>query len=101
MSESFNIVRESFKGPFVGRIIEGFPYPAKDCRYCYSQLILEQAVHVQGQEEVYKALFFCHNDDCPAYNEPARKQYAKVYYSCDEAFDRLEMLRIMANQKTR
>jgi len=101
MTESFNVVREAFKGKYVTRLIDGFPYLIKSCRFCKQELLLIEAVHIQGQEEIYKTLYFCENDDCPAYDEPARKQYAKVYYSCEDAYERLETLRIMKAPKVK
>lgn len=92
-------VKDAFTRNFIPRVIEGFPYPQRKCRYCDSVLRLDDAVHVYSQEEVYKALYFCEFDRCPAFDEPAGKQYARVYYSCEEALKRLEPVRIWKNVK--
>jgi len=44
-------------------------------------------------------LFICMNDKCEAFDEPARKAYAKVYYSSEQAYDQLELHRIFYDRK--
>lgn len=92
-------VKNAFLGEFIPRMIEGFPYPERKCRFCSEYLRLDDAVHIYGAEEVYKALYFCEADKCPAYDEPAGKQYARVYYSCEEALKKLEPVRIWKHVK--
>lgn len=70
----------------LNRIIPGFPYVERFCPYCERLLDLENAIHLPGQEEVYKAVFMCHNTNCGAFDEEARKAYVKVYYSGNLAF---------------
>ena len=48
-----------------------------------------KAAHLEEQLQ-YKAVFFCLNKECGAYDEPARKCYALVYYSSPEAQRMLE-----------
>jgi hypothetical protein len=74
-------LRNFFRGDSLGRIIKNFPYPERFCPFCDQPLKMVDAVHVQDQPETYKALYICLNDKCGAYDEPARKAYAMVYYS--------------------
>lgn len=88
-----------FRGNLFGKIITGFPYPEKPCAYCNKKCTLVDAIHVTESPEVYKALYVCMNDKCEAFDEPARKAYAKVYYSSEEAYEKLELHRIWYDRK--
>lgn len=80
------------------RII-GFPYVERTCRYCEQTCELVKVIHLQDTPEHYKALFLCENPRCECYDEEARSQYARVYYSSDEAFRALELHRIWHDVK--
>ena len=67
-----------------------FSYSTKYCAYCERELVLMNALHVVEEPYVFKALYYCWNRHCGAFDEQARKTYAKVYYSCNEAFWLLE-----------
>ena len=88
-------IKDFFRGNLLSNVIKGFPYPAKKCPFCKGELQVVEAIHIKGQEEVFKALFICFNEKCGAYNEEASKAYVKVYYSCPEAWDKLESQRIV------
>ena len=90
---------EFFRGELIGRIIPNFPYPDKYCTYCNRKCQLVDAIHMVSDPASYKALYICKNDKCEAFDEPARKAYAKVYYSTQEAYDNLEIHRIWYNRK--
>lgn len=87
-------IAEHFNQGGMGRIIPGFPYPRRFCSYCEQDLELQSAIHVQGEEHYYKALYYCTNENCGAYDEEAGMTYARVYYSDQEAFKRLETQKI-------
>lgn len=70
----------------IGRVIPDFPYPEKECPYCYQKLTVVNAIHYEDKYH-YKALYLDPNPICPIYDEGARKAYAKVYYSSQEAFE--------------
>lgn len=88
-----------FRGQLIGKIISGFPYPKKYCKYCNKECRLVDAIHMTESPEIYKALYICENDSCEAFDEPARKAYARVYYSSEEAYQKLEVHRIWHHQK--
>lgn len=69
-----------------GRIIEDFPYPTKTCPYCNSILKIVNAVHYDPDKYQYKALYLDANPNCPVYDEGARKAYARIYYSSEDAY---------------
>jgi len=94
-------VEAAFNDQYIPRIIDKFPYPEKHCRFCTQELMLKSAVHIFDGEEIYKALYVCIFDHCPAYDEPAKKQYIKVYYSSEEALKKLEPYRIWNAVKKR
>ena len=75
-------------------IIKDFPYVERFCPYCDLPCTLTDAVHLQATPEHYKALFICNNPQCGAYDEEARKAYARVYYSSEDAYHALELHRI-------
>lgn len=77
------------------RIIPGFPYAERFCPYCDLPCVMTDAVHLQNTPEHYKALFICTNPQCGAHDEAARKAYARVYYSSEEAYYALELHRIL------
>ena len=70
----------------IGRVIEDFPYPEKLCPYCNAKLVVVNAVHYQEDPYQFKALYLDPNIKCPVYNEGARKAYARIYYSTDDAY---------------
>jgi len=88
-----------FRGNLFGKIINDFPYPEKQCTYCNKKCTLVDAIHVAESPEIFKALYICMNDKCDAFDEPARKAYAKVYYSSEEAYQKLELHRIWFDRK--
>jgi hypothetical protein len=85
---------EFFSQGLLGRIIPAFPYVQRFCPYCDQPCKLVDAIHIEREPEHYKALFLCENPFCGAYDEEARSQYARVYYSSEEAFRALELHRI-------
>ena len=70
----------------IGRVIPDFPYPEKICPYCFKPLIVVNAIQSEDQYH-YKALYLDNNPKCPVYDEGARKAYARIYYSSEEAFE--------------
>jgi hypothetical protein len=74
--------------------VAGFPYKEKFCRHCEHEMSLMKVVHMEEMEH-YKALYICENPLCKAYDFPARKAHAHVYYSSEVAFQNLELNRIM------
>jgi len=70
----------------LGRIIKDFPYPEKTCPYCNSILTVVNAIHYEEDKYHFKALYLDPNPQCPVYDEGARKAYARIYYSSEEAF---------------
>lgn len=70
----------------LGRIIPGFPYPQKVCPYCMKTLVVVNAVHWEGDQYQYKALYLDPNGDCPVYDEGAKQAYARIYYSGEDAY---------------
>lgn len=77
-------------GTVVGRVIENFPYPEKTCPFCNSSLVVVNAIHWQQDQYHFKALYLDPNAKCPVYEEGARRAYARVYYSSQEAFNTFE-----------
>lgn len=71
----------------LGRIIPDFPYPEKLCPYCNAKLKVVNAVHYEQDKYHFKALYLDPNPKCPVYDEGARKAYARIYYSSEEAFE--------------
>lgn len=79
--------------------IEGFPYPKRYCPICEWPLALLKVMHIYGQEELFKAIYACGNPDCESYDMEASMSYARVYYSCQEALDKLELVPIKITRK--
>jgi len=73
-------------GNIVGGKIKDFPYPDRSCPYCNKILFVVNAIHLYQDKFQYKALYFCHNPQCRAYDEGARKAYARIVYSSEDAF---------------
>lgn len=69
-----------------GQVIKDFPYPKSICPYCSKYLVVVNAVHWAEDRYQYKALYFCSNGSCSVYDEGAKKAYAKIYYSSDDAY---------------
>lgn len=90
-----------FRGDLIGHRIKNFPYPERKCTYCNKACDLVDAIHVQKSPEMFKALYVCQNPRCDAYDEPAKKAYARVYYSSEDAYRQLELQRIYYNVKTK
>lgn len=70
----------------LGQLIKDFPYPTKICPYCMKEMVVVNAVHYELDKYQYKALYLDPNPDCPVYDEGARKAYAKLYYSSEDAY---------------
>lgn len=86
----------------LGKKIDGFPYREKSCRYCEQTLLLSQVAHILDSEEHYKAVYFCQNRECGAFDEAAKKMYVLVYYSSSVAEEALYGYRIkMPERKPR
>lgn len=73
-------------------VIKGFPYPTRFCPYCEEPTKVLRALHIQGEEEHYKAVMICDNPNCGAYDEEAKEAYVRVYYSTPYAHHMLETL---------
>lgn len=73
------------QGYILGGKIKDFPYPEKICPFCFSKLIVVQAIHLEQDKFQYKALYLDANPDCPVYDEGVRKAYARIYYSSEDA----------------
>lgn len=71
----------------IGRVIKDFPYPEKTCPYCNAILTVVNAIHYENDKYHFKALYLDPNPRCPVYDEGAKKAYARVYYSSEEAFE--------------
>ena len=69
----------------IGRIIKDFPYPTKICPYCFKELKIVNAVHWEEDPYQYKALYLDPNPECPVYDEGAKKAYARIVYSSEDA----------------
>jgi len=92
---------EVFSSETPGHIIKGFPYPTKVCRHCNDFMELYKVIHIQDAPEEFKAVYLCTNDDCSAYDYPAKKAHVIMYFSSDNAFDKLQGLKIWTDQKHR
>lgn len=68
------------------QLIKDFPYPVKMCPYCMKEMKVVNAVHYEPDKFQYKALYLDPNPDCPVYDEGARKAYARLYYSSEDAY---------------
>lgn len=83
----------------IGRVIPDFPYPEKICPFCFKKLVVVNAVHYEDKYH-FKALYLDSNPNCPVYDEGARKAYAKVYYSSEEAFEYFRDVKIPVQRWT-
>lgn len=70
----------------LGGKIKDFPYPDRVCPFCNKLLYVVNAIHLHGDKFQYKALYFCTYAKCRAYDEGARKAYARIVYSSEDAF---------------
>ena len=77
---------QNIPGLIMGRVIKDFPYPIKTCPYCLSELKVVNAIHWEEDMYQFKALYLDPNPDCPVYDEGARKAYARIYYSSEQAY---------------
>ena len=84
----------------MGRVIPDFPYPTKLCPYCNSKLVVANAIHYEHDKYHFKALYLDPNGKCPVYDEGARKAYARIYYSSEEAFWYLQDVKIPVQRWT-
>lgn len=84
----------------LGRVIKDFPYPEKTCPYCNSILTVVNAIHYENDKYHFKALYLDPNPKCPVYDEGARKAYARVYYSSEEAFEYFRDVKIPVQRWT-
>lgn len=87
-------------GWVLGGKLPGFDYPEKFCRFCEREMKLDQAAHVSQEPHLYKAVYFCLNNNCGAYDEAARKCYVRVYYSDPQAEKLLYGFRIWMPRKS-
>lgn len=71
----------------LGRVIQDFPYPVKTCPFCNVTLVVVNAIHYENDKYHFKALYLDPNPKCPVYEEGARRAYARIYYSSEEAFE--------------
>lgn len=78
----------------LGKIIKDFPYPVKVCPYCLKELKIVNAIHWQGDDWQFKALYLDPNPKCPVYNEGAMQAYARIYYSSEDAFEYFRNIQI-------
>jgi hypothetical protein len=84
----------------IGRVIPDFPYPDKTCPYCNTMLQIVNAIHYENDKYHYKALYLDPNPKCPVYDEGAKKAYARVYYSSEEAFEYFRDVKIPVQRWT-
>ena len=84
----------------LGRVIPDFPYPDKSCPYCNKLLTVVNAIHYENDKYHYKALYLDPNPRCPVYDEEAKKAYARVYYSSEEAFEYFRDIKIPVQRWT-
>lgn len=85
----------------LGKIIDKFPYPEKNCPYCGTKMKLVNAIHNQKDEYHFKALFLDPNPECSSYDEGSNLGYAKIYYSSDDAFKEFNNIAIPVRRWTR
>ncbi len=78
----------------LGGKIKDFPYPNRSCPFCNKLLYVVNAIHLQEDKFQYKALYFCNNAECRVYDEGARKAYARIIYSSDDAFEAFHRIEI-------
>lgn len=78
----------------LGRVIKDFPYPVKTCPYCNFILTVVNAIHWDQDKYQFKALYLDPNPKCPVYDEGARKAYARIYYSSEDAFNAFRDIKI-------
>ena len=73
------------KEMILGQVIKDFPYPIRICPYCNRNLVVVNAIHWQEDNHQYKALYFCSFANCSVYDEGAKKAYARIIYSSEDA----------------
>jgi len=69
----------------LGRIIQDFPYPERECALCSLPLQLVNAIHSDQDVHHFKAIYVCGYESCEAFDYESRKAYVKLYYSTEEA----------------
>lgn len=78
----------------LGGKIKDFPYPDRSCPFCNKILFVVNAIHLFQDKYQYKALYFCTNPKCRVYDEGARKAYARIVYSSEDAFNAFHRVEI-------
>jgi hypothetical protein len=84
----------------LGRVIPDFPYPEKVCPYCNKVLTVVNAIHYENDKYHFKALYLDPNPNCSVYDENAKRAYARVYYSSEEAFEYFRDIKIPVQRWT-
>tara|TARA_B100000586_G_C19873081_1_gene327652 strand:- start:80 stop:385 length:306 start_codon:yes stop_codon:yes gene_type:complete len=69
----------------LGRVIQDFPYPERECALCSRPLQLVNAIHSDQDVHHFKAIYVCGYESCEAFDYEGRKAYVKLYYSSEEA----------------
>lgn len=78
----------------LGGKIKDYAYPDRTCPYCNKILTVVNAIHWYEDKHQYKALYFCPNSTCSVYDEGARKAYARIVYSSEDAFHAFHKVKI-------
>lgn len=89
-----------FSSNLIGKPIVGFPYLEKFCVFCEKEMNLVKAVHLQNEEEHFKAIYVCENVTCPVFDEEARKAYVRISYSSNYAIEKLEAVPLSFERQT-
>lgn len=87
-------IKEYFRNGLLSQKRKDFPYKELNCPFCERELTMVEAIHIESELEHYKALYICFNPECGAYDEAARRAYAKIFYSSPEAYYSLDPYRI-------
>ena len=69
----------------LGRVIQDFTYPERECALCSRPLQLVNASHSDQDVHHFKAIYVCGYESCEAFDYEGRKAYVKLYYSSEEA----------------
>lgn len=85
----------------LGKIIEKFPYPKKECPFCGHTMNLVNAIHDEKDQYIFKGLYLDPNPDCKSYDSGSKLGYAKIYYSCDDAFKQFNNVSIPVRRWSR
>lgn len=79
-------IKDYFQQGLLSKKIDFFPYPERFCPFCERTLECVDAIHISREQEHYKALYMCMNDQCGAFDMEAKKAYARIYFSSEEAY---------------